>query len=206
MSLVQRFYDPLPNPDGKSASSVLIDGHDLRSLNVAHFRSQIGIVSQEPTLFTGTIRENIAYCKPTATEDEIVNAARAANIHNFVMTLTDRYDTKIGNKGLLLSGGQKQRIAIARAIVRQPKILLLDEATSALDSASEKVVQKALDEVMKNRTTILIAHRLSTVRNADLIAVLEKGKIVEGPAPHDQLMALNGIYATRVRNNQDRME
>jgi ATP-binding cassette subfamily B (MDR/TAP) protein 1 len=206
MSLIQRFYDPLPDLETKNTSAVLVDGVDIKTLNVQHYRSQIGIVSQEPTLFTGTIRENIVYGNPTATMEQVIDAAKRANVHNFISNLKDGYDTKCGNKGLMLSGGQKQRIAIARAIVRNPKVLLLDEATSALDSTSEKIVQKALDELMKGRTTVLIAHRLSTVRNADLIAVLEKGKIVEGPLPHDQLMALNGHYATLVRTNQERME
>jgi ATP-binding cassette subfamily B (MDR/TAP) protein 1 len=208
ISLIQRFYDPLPGQlhGLTSSSSVLVDGVDIKSLNVQHYRSQIGVVSQEPTLFTGTIRENILYGNPSATEEQIIDAAKRANIHNFITNLKDGYDTRCGNKGLMLSGGQKQRIAIARAIIRNPKILLLDEATSALDSTSEKLVQKALDELMKGRTTVLIAHRLSTVRNADLIAVLENGKIVEGPAPHDQLMALNGQYALLVRTNQERME
>lgn len=188
MSLVQRFYDV-------DSGHVFIDGKDVKSLNVQWLRRQIGLVSQEPLLFDLTIRENIAFGMNTrdVTQEEIETAAKAANIHRFVVSLPQGYNTLVGEKGTLISGGQKQRIAIARALIRDPKILLLDEATSALDSESEKVVQKALDEASIGRTTFIIAHRLSTIHNADSIAVLRHGKVVE-QGTHQQLMSLRGIY------------
>ena len=172
---------------------MLIGGHDVRDLNVKWLRSQIGLVSQEPVLFDTTIAENIRYGKEGATMEEIQEAAKSANAHDFVSSLPDGYDTIVGEGGALISGGQKQRIAIARALVRDPKILLLDEATSALDSESEKVVQNALDGACVGRTTIIIAHRLSTIQNADLIIVLDKGRMVER-GTHADLVAKTGMY------------
>jgi ABC-type multidrug transport system fused ATPase/permease subunit len=183
----------------------MIDGFDVRSLNVAHLRKHIGLVTQEPVLFDCTIRENIAYGYAEGyqfvNEDMIVEAAQNANIHNFICSLPQGYDTYVGERGTQLSGGQKQRIAIARALIRDPKILLLDEATSALDTESEKIVQEALDKARAGRTCIIIAHRLSTIQNADLIAVVNKGKIVE-IGTHDQLRSRKGIYYQLTRNQQ----
>jgi len=181
IGLIERFYDPVK---GK----VLIDGRDIKTLNLQSLRRHIGLVSQEPTLFAGTLSENIAYAKPDATEAEITEAAVAANAHNFISALPKGYETFAGERGLQLSGGQKQRIAIARAILKNPAILLLDEATSALDSESERVVQDALDRMMVNRTTIVVAHRLSTIAGADSIAVMQDGVILE-QGSHDQLMS-----------------
>jgi ATP-binding cassette subfamily B (MDR/TAP) protein 1 len=162
VQLVERFYDP-------AEGAVTLDGHDLRDLNVHWLRQQIGLVSQEPALFACTIRENIAYGSPGANQEQIEEAAKKANAHNFIVSFPDGYNTNVGDKGAQLSGGQKQRIALARVLVKNPQIMLLDEATSALDSESEKAVQEALDNVLaeKKRTTIVIAHRLSTIRNAD---------------------------------------
>eukprot|EP01114_Cavostelium_apophysatum_P015910 TRINITY_DN4431_c0_g2_i2.p1 TRINITY_DN4431_c0_g2~~TRINITY_DN4431_c0_g2_i2.p1 ORF type:complete len:1244 (-),score=364.29 TRINITY_DN4431_c0_g2_i2:7-3738(-) len=190
IALVQRFYDPL---DG----AVCLDDENLTELNVEWLRSQIGVVGQEPVLFTGTIAENIRFGKPDATEAEVHQAAKAANAHNFIMQFESQYRTQVGEKGAQLSGGQKQRIAIARAIIKNPTILLLDEATSALDNESEKVVQEALDSVMKGRTTIVVAHRLSTIRHADHIAVLHQGKISE-EGTHDELIEKAGLYSKLV--------
>lgn len=183
VSLLERFYDP-------TAGSISLDGNDLRNINVGWLRDNIGLVSQEPVLFARTIRENISYGMPTATEHDIITVAKAANAHDFISNFPAGYDTQVGDKGAQLSGGQKQRIAIARILLKNPKILLLDEATSALDSESEYVVQGALDNVLGggNRTTVVIAHRLSTIRNADVIAVVKEGKIVE-QGTHDSLLA-----------------
>jgi ATP-binding cassette subfamily B (MDR/TAP) protein 1 len=181
IGLIERFYDPL-------RGVVKIDGRDIKTYNLRALRQQIGLVSQEPTLFAGTIRENIMYGTETASEAEIENAARSTNAHEFISNLKDGYDTWCGERGVQLSGGQKQRIAIARAILKNPAILLLDEATSALDSQSEKVVQDALDRVMVGRTSIVVAHRLSTIQNCDQITVLEKGTVVE-KGTHASLMA-----------------
>jgi ATP-binding cassette, subfamily B (MDR/TAP), member 1 len=181
IGLIERFYDPL-------RGVVKIDGRDIKTYNLRALRHHIGLVSQEPTLFAGTIRENIMYGTETASEAEIENAARSANAYDFISNLKDGYDTWCGERGVQLSGGQKQRIAIARAILKNPAILLLDEATSALDSQSEKVVQEALDRVMVGRTSVVVAHRLSTIQNCDLITVLDKGSIVE-KGTHASLMA-----------------
>merc|ERR1712146_807099 len=164
-------------------------------------RSQIGMVGQEPTLFTGSIVDNIKPGKPGATMDDVYEAARMANAFDFVSAFPDGFDTQVGEKGIQLSGGQKQRIAIARAIIRDPKILILDEATSALDSTSERVVQEALDKLLaaKRRTTLVIAHRLSTIKNADKIVVLSDGAVVE-EGTHDDLMAKNSTYASLVES------
>ncbi|XP_038611446.1 ATP-dependent translocase ABCB1 isoform X2 [Tachyglossus aculeatus] len=192
VQLLERFYDPL-------AGSLLLDGQDARQLNVQWLRGQIGIVSQEPMLFDCSIAENIAYgdLERAVSRDEIVRAAQAANIHPFIETLPDRYETRVGDKGTQLSGGQKQRIAIARALVRHPQILLLDEATSALDTESEKLVQDALDRAREGRTCVVIAHRLSTIQNADRIVVIQNGRVKE-QGTHSELLAQQGLYFTLV--------
>eukprot|EP01114_Cavostelium_apophysatum_P016898 TRINITY_DN48_c0_g1_i1.p1 TRINITY_DN48_c0_g1~~TRINITY_DN48_c0_g1_i1.p1 ORF type:complete len:1280 (-),score=427.38 TRINITY_DN48_c0_g1_i1:235-4074(-) len=190
IQLVQRFYDPT---DGE----IFLDDVPLKELNVKWLRKQIGVVGQEPVLFMGTIADNIRYGKPNATREEVEEAAKASNAHNFIMEFPDKYDTQVGEKGAQLSGGQKQRIAIARAIIKDPSVLLLDEATSALDNESEKIVQEALDSVMKGRTTIVVAHRLSTIRNADHIVVINKGKVRE-QGTHDELIKKNGLYSKLV--------
>ena len=172
VSLIERFYDP-------QSGAVLIDGVDLRHLQLRWIRGKIGLVGQEPALFAATIRENIAYGKESATVEEIRAAAELANAAKFIDKMPNGLDTVVGENGTQLSGGQKQRIAIARAILKDPRILLLDEATSALDAESERVVQQALDRIMVNRTTVVVAHRLSTVRNVDAIAVVQKGVLVE---------------------------
>ncbi|CAF3853721.1 unnamed protein product [Rotaria sp. Silwood1] len=189
IQLIERFYDV-------NIGHLLIDSKDIRTLNLQWYRSQIGIVSQEPVLFDMSIRENIAYGDNSRKDiplDEIIQAAKNANIHDFIQLLPYRYETNCGTKGTHLSGGQKQRIAIARALLRNPKILLLDEATSALDSENEKIVQDALDHAQQNRTSITIAHRLSTIQNADMICVFHNGEIVESGS-HDELLALGGRY------------
>ncbi|KAK8644268.1 hypothetical protein V6N13_123579 [Hibiscus sabdariffa] len=180
ISLLQRFYDPL-------GGDIVLDGVPLSKLQLKWFRSQMGLVSQEPTLFATTIKENILFGKEDAGMEEIIKAVKASNAHNFISQLPQGYDTKVGERGIQLSGGQKQRIAIARAIIKAPKILLLDEATSALDSESERIVQEALDNASIGRTTIIVAHRLSTIRDADLIAVVQDGQVME-IGSHDELM------------------
>jgi len=186
VSLIERFYDPL---EGKVA--VMNGAYDLRNLDLDWFRHQIALVGQEPVLFAGSIADNIRFGKPDATMEEVTQAAMAANAHKFIMKFPQKYDTLVGEKGAQLSGGQKQRVAIARAIIRSPKLLLLDEATSALDTESEKKVQKALDKIMVGRTSIIVAHRLSTIRNADQIAVLSDGHVVE-LGSYDELMSHKG--------------
>uniref|UniRef100_A0A8C1DI69 ATP-binding cassette sub-family B member 5 n=1 Tax=Cyprinus carpio carpio TaxID=630221 RepID=A0A8C1DI69_CYPCA len=190
IQLLQRFYDP-------QEGTVTIDGHDIRSLNVRGLRELIGVVSQEPVLFATTIAENIRYGRQDVTQEEIEQAAHEANAYDFIMKLPDKFETLAGERGTQMSGGQKQRIAIARALVRNPKILLLDEATSALDAESETIVQAALDKVRLGRTTIIVAHRLSTIRNADVIAGFQNGEIVE-LGTHDELMERKGIYQSLV--------
>ncbi|KAG8552277.1 hypothetical protein GDO81_004465 [Engystomops pustulosus] len=194
VQLLERFYDPV-------AGTVFADGKNTKMLNLKWLRSQMGIVSQEPMLFDCSIEENIQYgaLHRQVTDEEIVEAAKAANIHTFIENLPDKYKTRVGDKGAQLSGGQKQRIAIARALIRQPKVLLLDEATSALDTESEKVVQKALDDARQGRTCVVIAHRLTTVQNADIIAVIQNGRVIE-QGTHPQLLAKQGAYYALVNS------
>ena len=178
---------------GAEDGAILIDGQDVRSLTLNSVRRNIGIVQQDVFLFAGTIRENILYGRPDATEEEMYAAAKRANIHDYVMTLEKGYDTEIGERGVKLSGGQKQRLSIARVFLKDPAILILDEATSALDNTTEVLIQQALDELCKGRTTLVVAHRLSTIRNADEIAVVINGKITER-GTHEALMSAGGVY------------
>jgi len=191
VSLICRFYDP-------DKGRILLDGLDLRDIKVKSLRQNIGMVLQETFLFEGTLRENIAYGKPDASDEEIIEAAKAANAHEFIMGLPDGYDTEVGERGVGLSGGEKQRIAIARAILKNPPILILDEATSAVDTATELSIQQAMDRLVKGRTTIAIAHRLSTLRNADKLVVMDKGEIIE-QGTHEELIARGGEYAKLCR-------
>ena len=197
--LLPRFYQL---EDG--CGSILLDGRDIRDIRLDSLRKHIGIVQQDVFLFVGTLRENILYGKPEATEEEMIQAAKRANIHDYIMTLPNGYDTQIGERGVKLSGGQKQRLSIARVFLKDPAILILDEATSALDNTTEVLIQQALDELCKGRTTLVVAHRLSTIRGADEIAVVTGGCITER-GTHDQLMALGGtykdLYALQFRDN-----
>jgi ATP-binding cassette subfamily B protein len=196
VNLICRFYDVT---DG----SIMVDGIDVRRYTVADYRKHIGLVLQEPFLFHGTIAENIAYGKPGATRAEVVAAARAAHAHEFILRLRHGYDSIVGERGQGLSGGERQRISIARALLINPHILMLDEATSSVDTETEKEIQKALDNLVQGRTTIAIAHRLSTLRRADRLIVLERGEVVE-IGSHDELMAKQGaywrLYEAQVRN------
>ncbi|KAG6555321.1 hypothetical protein Mapa_003364 [Marchantia paleacea] len=191
IALIERFYDPI-------SGRIFLDGTDIQSLQLKWLRDQLGLVNQEPALFATTILNNILYGKDGATMQEVEDAAKAANAHSFIMTLPEGYETQVGERGVQMSGGQKQRIAIARAMLKHPSILLLDEATSALDAASEGVVQEALDSLMVGRTTIIVAHRLSTIRNADMIAVVREGKVIE-TGTHDDLIEKNGAFAMLVK-------
>lgn len=185
--LIPHFYDV---KDGQ----ILIDGKDINKITRSSLRANIGIVQQDVYLFNASIRDNILYGRPGATEEEVIEAAKRANIHNYIMSMPNSYDTVIGERGVKLSGGQKQRLSIARVFLKDPAILILDEATSALDNTTEILIQNSLDELCKGRTTIVVAHRLSTVKNADEIAVVSDGKIIE-QGPHDSLIAMNGVYA-----------
>lgn len=186
LHLLQRFYDP-------DAGQVLIDGSDIKHLNITVLRSHLSLVGQEPVLFSTSIVENIRYGKPDASEKEIIAAAQDAGAHNFISRLPQGYNTLVGERGCQMSAGQKQRIAIARALIRNPKILILDEATSALDYQSEKHVQQTLDSLSKGRTTVVVSHRLSAIRNADRILYFDKGNVLE-EGTHNELLALKGPY------------
>jgi ATP-binding cassette subfamily B protein/subfamily B ATP-binding cassette protein MsbA len=190
-NLVARFYDPL-------AGRVLLDGRDLRDIEVESYRSLLGVVEQDVFLFDGTIAENIAYANRRASEADIRRAARIANADQFIEELTDGYDSLIGERGVKLSGGQRQRIAIARAVLADPKILILDEATSNLDTESERLIQASLKTLMRGRTCFVIAHRLSTIRDANVIIVLEGGRIIER-GTHEELLMNGGRYREMVR-------
>nr|CAB3473979.1 unnamed protein product [Digitaria exilis] len=192
IALLERFYDP-------DSGTITLDGTELKKLKLSWLRDQLGLVSQEPVLFNDTIHANIAYGKQgEVSEDEIISAAKAANAHEFISSLPQGYSTTVGERGTQLSGGQKQRIAIARAILKDPRILLLDEATSALDAEAERIVQEALDQVMVSRTTIVVAHRLSTIKGADIIAVIKDGKVAE-KGKHESLVGIKGgVYASLV--------
>jgi ABC-type multidrug transport system ATPase subunit len=185
--LLLRFYDV-------SEGVIRFDGEDIRDLPLRELRQQVGVVLQEPILFTGSVRENILFGRPSAPEEEVVAAAKAANAHDFIVALPEGYDTLVGERGSHLSGGQRQRVSIARALLKDPRILILDEATSALDSESERLIQEALERLMEGRTSFVIAHRLSTVINADQIVVLDGGRIVE-EGRHEELLMRQGLYA-----------
>ncbi|MGA0800910.1 MAG: ABC transporter ATP-binding protein, partial [Steroidobacteraceae bacterium] len=195
-ALLPRFWDV-------GSGRVSLDGVDVREVTLHELRRHIGVVPQEPMLFAGTILENLRYGDPDATRDEIEAAARAAHAHDFVMSFADGYDQVVGERGITLSAGQRQRLAIARVMLKRPRILILDEASSALDTESERLVQDALDRLVEGRTTLVIAHRLSTVRHADRIVVLDEGRIVES-GTHAELLALGGHYAALERMQTSR--
>ncbi|MGB9596025.1 MAG: ABC transporter ATP-binding protein, partial [Candidatus Poribacteria bacterium] len=186
INLLCRFYDV-------TEGAIMIDGYDIRDVKVKSLRDQISVVLQDPFLFHGSIADNIAYSKPTATRAEIIAAAKAANAHEFIMNFPDGYDTMVGERGVGLSGGEKQRISIARAILKNPRILILDEATSSVDTETESLIQSAIERLVEGRTTIAIAHRLSTLKKADKLIILDKGKIVE-MGTHDELLDNDGLY------------
>jgi ATP-binding cassette subfamily B protein len=196
INLVCRFFDV-------AEGAILADGVDIRSYKVEQYRRNVGIVLQDPFLFYGSIAENIAYGRPEATRDEIINAAKAARAHEFILQLADGYDSLVGERGQSLSGGERQRISIARALLIDPRILILDEATSSLDSTTERQIQEALQNLVKGRTTIAIAHRLSTLRQANRIMVIERGRLVE-LGTHDELLSMDGAYAA-LHNAQQEM-
>jgi len=187
INLIPRFYDP-------TGGRITLEDQDLRDVTLSSLRDQIGIVLQETTLFAASIRENIAFGCPTCTEAEIVAAAQAAQAHEFITEMAEGYDTLVGERGATLSGGQKQRVAIARALLKDPRVLILDDATSSVDTETERLIQLALETLMRGRTSFVIAQRLSTVRTADLILVLEKGRIAAS-GTHEQLLRTSGIYA-----------
>jgi ATP-binding cassette subfamily B protein len=186
--LLPRLYDP-------TEGRVTFDRHDLRELTLESLADHVGMVTQETYLFHATLRENLLYAKPDATQEELETVCRAANIHDFIVSLPEGYDTVVGERGYRLSGGEKQRVAIARVLLKDPKVLILDEATSHLDSQSEALIQDAMERVMRGRTSLVIAHRLSTVMGADLILVMDKGRLVE-QGRHEGLLALGGLYAS----------
>ena len=192
INLIPRFYDV-------TGGSICIDGHDVRDVTIESLRRQIGIVLQETNLFTGTIRDNIAFGRPDATDDEVIAAAKAAAAHDFIVSFPDGYATAVGERGATLSGGQKQRLAIARALLLNPRILILDDSTSAVDVQTELLIQHALDALMKGRTSFVIAQRISTVLNADTIVVLEKGEIV-AQGRHVDLIEDSPVYAEIYRS------
>jgi ATP-binding cassette subfamily B protein/subfamily B ATP-binding cassette protein MsbA len=192
--LVARFYDP-------ASGAILLNGVDLRRLKLNSYRQLLAVVQQDTFLFDGTVRENIAYGLRGATDEEIVDAARRANAHEFIDPLPQKYDTLIGERGFKLSGGQRQRLSIARAILANPQILVLDEATSNLDTESEQLIQSSLADLFKNRTTFVIAHRLSTITHADLIVAMDEGRIVEA-GTHETLMAKQGLYYDMVERQR----
>ena len=189
--LLPRFYDV-------TSGSVRLDGQDVRSVTQRSLHRQIGVLQQDVFIFADTIRENIRYGRPDATDEEIIGAAKRAEIHNEIMALPDGYDTYVGERGVMLSGGQKQRLRIARVFLKNPPVLILDEATSALDSVTEQRIQSSLDALAEGRTTLIIAHRLSTIRNADRVAVIEQNHVIEQGAPAD-LVAQNGAFAELCR-------
>lgn len=195
INLVNRFYDV-------DEGSIYIDGVDVRDLAQGDLRRQVGVVLQESFLFAGTIWQNIAYAKPGATKEEVIRAAKIANAHDFIVTFPDGYDTRVGEKGQRLSGGERQRIAIARAVLHNPRILILDEATSSVDSETEKQIQEAIQRLVQNRTTIAIAHRLSTLKDADRIMVLDHGELVE-LGTHEELLGLRGYYFRLVQAQRE---
>jgi subfamily B ATP-binding cassette protein MsbA len=187
INLLARFYDV-------GTGAVLVDDTDIRTVTTSSLRKQIGIVLQESVLFSGTLEDNIKYGRPEATREQILDAATAANAHEFIAKLPDGYSTVVGERGSKLSGGQRQRIAIARAILKDPRILIFDEATSALDTQSERLIQQAMERLMKNRTSFIIAHRLSTIQNADIILVMDQGRLAES-GTHAELLAKGGLYS-----------
>lgn len=190
--LIPRFYDP-------SAGAILINGVNIKDIKLHSLRKHISIVSQDVFLFNGTVKENILFGRPEASEEEVIEAAKAANAHQFIMELEKGYETQVGERGVKLSGGQKQRISIARAILKNAPILILDEATSAVDTKTEMQIQEALKNLMKDKTSIVIAHRLSTIQEADQIIILKDGRIVES-GKHEELINANGLYASLCQN------
>ena len=187
INLICRFYDV-------QEGAITIDGHDIRDVTLKSLRDQLGVVLQDPFLFNGTVAENIAYGHPTASLDDIVSAAKAANCHEFVLDLPDGYDTLVGERGARVSGGERQRISIARAILRDPRILILDEATSNVDTETEVQIQQAFERLIKGRTTFAIAHRLSTLRHASRLLILDKGRVSE-IGTHEELLEAGGVYS-----------